>query len=70
MGHHLNAKGFFQSDKYPDLPENKIMLDFRDEFAQKALLVYASHTTDTELADDIRAAIDKVQIAGLTKKPD
>lgn len=70
MGHHLNKKGFFQSDKHPELPENKIMLDFRDEYAQEALRHYAMRTHDKELSDDIQMAIVNVRIAGLTKKPD
>lgn len=70
MGHHINEKGFFQSDKYPDLPENKIILDFRDEYAQHALLMYATLTHDKELSDDIKAGVGAVVIAGLSKKPD
>jgi len=70
MGHHLNDKGFFQSDKHPELPENKIMLDFRDRHAQDALLIYASLTSDKELAEDIEAAVQNVKFAKLTKDPD
>lgn len=70
MGHHINDKGFFQSDKHPELPEHKIMLDFRDEYAQKALLNYAFSTRDTELSVDIQLAVANVRLAGLTKKPD
>lgn len=70
MGHHLNENGFFQSDKHPELKEHKIMLDFRDEYAQKALKKYALLTHDTELSEDIQHAIINVNRAGLTKKPD
>lgn len=70
MGHHINKNGFFQSDKHPELSEHKIMLDFRDEYAQYALMIYASKTQDTELREDIYKAVANVRDAGLTKKPD
>lgn len=70
MGHHLNEKGFFKSDKFPELKEHQIILDFRDEYAQKALLKYATLTHDKELADDIIEAIANTHGASLTKKPD
>ena len=70
MGHHLNEKGFFQSNKHPELDEHKIMLDFRDEYAQKALLNHALSTHDLELSEDIQKAVANVRVAGLTKKPD
>lgn len=46
------------------------MLDFRDEYAQEALLKYASSTHDAELAEDIKKGIENVRKKGLTKKPD
>lgn len=70
MGHHLTENNFFKSDKHPELPEHKILLDFRDEYAQQALLKYAELTHDKELAKDIYIAITHVELAGLTKKPD
>lgn len=70
MGHHLNKNGFFQSDKFPELKEHQIILDFRDEYAQHALLMYASLTHDKELSDDIKKAVGAVVIEGLSKKPD
>ncbi len=66
----LNKKGFFQSDKYPELPEHKFMLDFRDKYAQEALIKYASLTKDYQLAQDIHHAIGNVNNAGLAKIPD
>lgn len=53
MGHHINDEGQFQSDKYPDLPPDKIILSFRDDAAFKPLLDYAAATDDEELGDDI-----------------
>lgn len=69
MGHHINKNGFFQSDKHPELPEHKIMFDFRDKYAQACLVMYAYLSDDKELCDDIFRAIDNVQKAGLTRKP-
>ena len=69
MGHHINKNGFFQSDKHPELPEHKIMLDFRDEYAQSALECYCQLTKDDELKEDIRHAIRNVKKANLTRKP-
>lgn len=70
MGHHINEDGFFQSDKHPELPANKITLDFRDIYAQPVLMMYADLTTDEELAEDIKAGVKKVRKELLTKVPD
>ena len=57
MGHHIDKQGRFQSDKYPELPPDKIILSFKDSHARKALGMYVTsiQTTggDEELADDI-----------------
>lgn len=53
MGHHINKKGEFQSDKYPDLKPDKIVLSFKDKYARTALYVYAMTTPDLELRQDI-----------------
>lgn len=53
MGHHINKQGEFQSDKYPDLPPDKIVLSFKDPEARKALDVFAVETSDFELSKDI-----------------
>lgn len=53
MGHHMNNKGQFQSDKYPDLPPDKMILSFRDPYAKEALRRYAEFTDDKMLAEDI-----------------
>ena len=62
MGHHINEKGEFQSDKYPDLAPDKIVLSFKDEHARAALEVYAARVfrTDPELTEDIRERIDTI----------
>ena len=53
MGHHINEQGKFQSDKYPDLPPNKIILSFKDPEARKALEYFGHLTKDQELGEDI-----------------
>ena len=55
MGHHIDSEGRFQSDKYPDLPPDKIVLSFKDPRARNALmaLVEAYYDADPELADDV-----------------
>ena len=54
MGHHINKYGQFQSDKYPNLDADKIVLSFKDPIAEPALLLYANLTQDEDLAEDIR----------------
>lgn len=58
MGHHIDAKGRFQSDKYPELGPDKIVLSFRDKAARLALYVFASETQDRELGEDVRRRLD------------
>ena len=53
MGHHINKEGQFQSDKYPELRPDKIVLSFKDEAAREALRVYVKHAQDKELSQDI-----------------
>ena len=69
MGHHINKDGDFQSDKHPELPPNKIALDFRDAFARPVLLQYANNTLDKELSSDIIRGLtntrDRVKVPGM-----
>ena len=60
MGHHI-VNGRFQSDKYPDLPPDKIILSFKDPRAWTPLRTYATLTSDTELAEDILHRLKTVQ---------
>ena len=55
MGHHIDKEGRFQSDKYPDLPPDKIVLSFKDRRAWRALETLAEEYQydDAELAGDI-----------------
>ena len=63
MGHHINKKGQFQSDKYPWLSPNKIILSFNDKIAREVLRLYAEKTKDRELANDIREVIRNIVIS-------
>lgn len=56
MGHHIDGTGRFQSDLYPDLPPDKIILGFKHSEAWPALAVLAEgyQKRDAELAADIR----------------
>ena len=53
MRRHIDADGRFQSDKYPDLAPDKIVLSFRDPAARKALLHFSWMTDVEELALDL-----------------
>ena len=55
MGHHIDSKGRFQSDKYPDLAPDKIVLSFKDPRAQHALITLAAAYLDADpgLSEDI-----------------
>ena len=60
MGHHINSKGQFQSDKYSNLAPDKFILSFKDPIAQEALKLYAENTEDKELAEDIFERIQSI----------
>ena len=60
MGHHIKDNQF-QSDKYPDLSPNKIILSFKDKEARVALRVYAEITSDRELGEDIITILDLIK---------
>ena len=63
MGHHIDDKGRFQSDKYPDLSPDKIVLSFKDEAARDALHRYACLTTDFDLGEDILERLRTIDLA-------
>lgn len=56
MGHHINDKGEFQSDKHPDLPPDRLRVNITNPRSTRALLIladdYQGH--DAEFADDLR----------------
>ena len=69
MGHNITKEGKFKSDKYPDLPEDKIILSFNDPIAIRALHKYSMETPDRELGEDIRerclSKVEEKRSAGL-----
>lgn len=60
MGHHIDSEGRFQSDKYPDLAPDKIVLSFKDEAARHCLRAYAEITDDKELGEDLAARLNSI----------
>ena len=50
----VDGKPMFQSDKYPDLEPNHIVLSFDDPAARRALWKLCDVTKDRALAEDIR----------------
>jgi len=61
MGHHIDSKGRFQSDKYPELAPDKIVLSFKDPVARYALRYYAASCKDRELVNDILERIEAIE---------
>lgn len=61
MGHHLTGRGTFKSDKYPWCPEGFFALKLTDPIARKAARLYAAHTKDQELADDLRFVCSMIE---------
>ena len=63
MGHHIDKHGRFQSDKYPNLAPDKIVLSFKDRRARSALevLAIAYSGEDPELCDDIRRRLAAIK---------
>ena len=59
---HINEEGCFQSNKYPELPPDKIILSFKDPFARAALYALAKSYDhhDPFLAKDIRRRLRSI----------
>lgn len=53
MGHHIDSEGRFQSDKYPDLPPDALLLKLDDPEARAAITLYVTICKDRELAGDL-----------------
>ncbi len=60
MGHHIDSEGLFRSDKYPELPPDRIVLSFEQPADRQALALFAHHTEDLELAKDIMTRIETI----------
>lgn len=54
MAQHINSDGKFKSDKYPELPPDKLILSFKDKEARPALKLFAETTKQRALAESIK----------------
>ena len=61
-GHHINEDGEFQSDKYPHLQADKILINFRNPASHAALAALAQTYLfiEPELAHDIWTRLQSV----------
>jgi hypothetical protein len=57
---HLNSLGQFQSDQYPNLAPDEIVLSFKDPAAMEALYTFADLTEDDDLAVAIVKRLDAI----------
>lgn len=57
MSTHIDDEGRFQSEKYPLLPPDQIILSFHGEAERRALLVFADHYPDREFAEAVKARV-------------
>ena len=60
MCHHLNTFGQFQSNQYPDMLPDEIVLSCRDPAAMEALHAFADLTDDDDLAVAIVQRLDAI----------
>ena len=60
MSRHVNTLGQFQSDQYPDMLPDKIVLSFRDPAAIEALHAFAELTEDDDLAVALVKRLDAI----------
>ncbi len=56
MGHHIDPDGRFQSDKYPELKPDQILVSFRNPSSWRSLWILAEDYQDVDagLSQDIR----------------
>jgi len=62
MAHHLDDDGNFQSDKHPDLSPNVFALHLDDPLARDLIREYARRTQDSELGNDLLAALRRTEV--------
>lgn len=62
MGHHIDDQGRFQSDKYPELPPDKVVISLTDKRAWYSLLLLADayRDDDPEFAEDLKARVQQL----------
>ena len=60
---HINENGKFQSDKYPDTPEDAVLLKLKDPAARAVLRLYAElrRPKDEQFADDLLWRINQIE---------
>lgn len=63
INHHIDKRGCFQSDKYPELDPDKIIVSFEDPHAYLALSVLATSykETDPELSEAIEERLRTIK---------
>ena len=62
MGKHIDSEGRFQSDRYPGLPPDHLVLSFHEKEARHAIYVYCTlaGTKRPELVEDITKRIEAI----------
>ena len=73
MGHgHIDELGRFQSDKYPDLSPDTLLVSFKDPLARKALsaLAIAYNNKDHDFASDIRRRLSTIEHDAVPPSPE
>jgi hypothetical protein len=62
MGHHIDAEGRFQSDKYPALGPDKVVISLKDPRTHTGLLLIANNykNKDAEFADDLSRRVHEL----------
>lgn len=63
INHHIDNRGYFQSDKYPELDPDKIIVSFEDPHAYLALSVLATSykEKDPELSEAIEERLRTIK---------
>lgn len=66
MGHHIDDQGRFQSDKYPDLAPDNIVVSLKDRAARRSLYQLATDYSyiDPDLSRDIFARLETLYPRG------
>jgi len=65
MGHHIDEEGRFQSDKYPDLGPDKVVIDLTDPEAWAGLQTIAAayKAKNSGFADDLQVRVQQLRAA-------
>ena len=63
MGHHIDDEGRFQSDKYPELGPDKVVISLRDPkvYWVAATIAEAYRKADPEFAQDVETRMHAIQ---------